>query len=310
VELIRGIHNIKTSHKGCVLTIGKFDGVHLGHNAVLSRLTAKAATLDLPAMVMVFEPLPEEVFCPEKAPARLSRLRDKYLDISKLGVDRMLCVRFNHDFAQLSAQNFIQELLVNKLGVRYLVVGDDFRFGQDRIGDFQLLQEASESYQFELSNTDSFCLEHKRISSTAVRQALQQGQFDQAEAMLGRPFVIRGKVIHGDKQGRTIGFPTANILLKRHKAPLNGVFAVKVNINQRDVFGVANIGSRPTVKGVRAQLEVHLFNFAADLYGQYIEVQIKAKLRDEIRFDSFAQLAEQIKQDAQQAKALFAAQPH
>ena len=307
MELIRGLHNICDEHHGCVLTIGKFDGVHLGHQAVLSQVVEKAKQLGLPSTVMVFEPQPEELFTPDKAPARLSLLRDKYTQLKALGIDRLLCVTFDHHFANVSATDFIEDLLVSKLGIKYLVVGDDFRFGKGRIGDFDTLVAEGQKCQFDVVSTQSFRLENCRISSTKIRQALEVDDFDLTQQMLGRPFAIAGKVLHGDKRGRTIGFPTANVLLKRCKAPVNGVFAVKVTVKDKQHNGVANIGHRPTVNGQRSQLEVHLFDFNGDLYGQFISVALISKIRQEMKFDSFELLHQQIQKDAIAARTLLAA---
>lgn len=305
MELIRGLHNLRDRHRGCVLTIGKFDGVHEGHKAVLKNVLEKARELDLPATVMVFEPQPEEVFTPDKAPARLSTLAEKYRLLKQQGVDRLLCVRFNKAFASQQADTFVQELLVNKLGVQFLVVGDDFRFGKGRQGDFTMLKEAGQESGFEVVSTQSFRVDDRRISSTAVRQALNDGAFDKAASMLGRPFSITGRVVHGEKNGRTIGFPTANVLLKRFRTPLKGVFAVTVNYRQCVWHGVANVGTRPTLNGEQVQLEVHIFNVNADLYGQTIEVTPRLKIRDEKKFDSFEALKQQIQNDAQVARDFF-----
>ena len=305
MELIRGLHNLRERHKGCVLTIGKFDGVHLGHKAVLSQVVNKARELNLPATVMVFEPQPEELFQPDRAPARLSTLRDKYIRLAELGIDRLLCVKFDKQFAQYSATQFISELLVEKLGIQFLVVGDDFRFGQKRAGDFELLQEAGETSSFEVVNTASYRVQDCRISSSEIRKALASGSFAYANAMLGRAFSIDGKVVHGEKNGRTIGFPTANLILNRLKSPVDGVFAVKVHHRDLEYKGVANVGTRPTLEGKRLQLEVHLFDVDKDLYGQQISVELVHKIRDEIKFDSFETLHKQIKIDAQQARELL-----
>lgn len=305
MELIRGLHNIRDKHKGCVLTIGKFDGVHLGHQAVLSKLVERARQLNLPSTVVVFEPQPEEVFSPHTAPARLSRLRDKYLELQKLGVDRLLCIKFDRQFASLSAEYFVEQLLVAKLGIEFLVVGDDFRFGKNRRGDFAMLQREGLKCGFDVVSTASFRLKNCRISSTAIRQALAEDDFAQASSMLGRSFSIAGKVLHGEKKGRTIGFPTANLLLKRCKIPVNGVFAVQVEVSGRQFSGVANIGTRPTVNGSRSLLEVHIFDFSEDLYGQFISVALMHKIRNEIRFESFELLHQQIMQDAAQARLLL-----
>ncbi|CAM4420879.1 bifunctional riboflavin kinase/FAD synthetase [Vibrio agarivorans] len=303
MELIRGIHNISSQHHGCVLTIGNFDGVHLGHQAVLEQVTAQAKLLGLPSTVMTFEPQPLELFTRDKAPARLTRLRDKYVQLSKLDIDRLLCVNFNRHFANLSADAFIKELLVNKLGVKFLVVGDDFCFGQGRTGNFTMLQQAGRDYGFEVVSTQSFCLQQQRVSSTAIRQALATNDLTVAKTMLGRDYSISGRVSHGRKLGRTIGFPTANIPLKRCVSPVSGVYVVEAHgIGQSPIGGVANIGQRPTVNGVRQQLEVHLFDFHANLYGKQLEVSLLHKLRDEKKFDSFDLLKQQIELDAEAAR--------
>ena len=302
MELVHGLHNLREKHRGCVLTIGKFDGVHLGHQAVLSQLIEQARQRELPASVMVFEPQPEEVFFPTKAPARLSTLRDKYTALKAIGIDRLICVKFNQAFASQSPEHFVENLLVKDLGVEFLVVGDDFRFGKARKGDFSMLTEAGKTHGFNVVNTASFRLKDSRISSTAIREALESGEFERAAQMMGAPFAITGKVIHGEKRGRTIGFPTANVLLKRLHTPLSGVFAVRAKVNSEIVGGVANIGHRPTVNGTRSQLEVHLFDFQKDLYGQTISVVPTAKLREEQKFDSFDILKQQIVDDAKQAR--------
>ncbi|MFR9719525.1 bifunctional riboflavin kinase/FAD synthetase [Aeromonas diversa] len=305
MELIRGIHNLRSRHKGCVLTIGNFDGVHLGHRAVLARLQEKAASLGLPACVMLFEPQPLELFADAKAPPRLTRLREKVEALRSIGIDRVLCVRFSHAFAEQSAETFIEDLLVGKLGVRYLVVGDDFRFGQGREGDFHRLETAGQRFGFEVISTQSFNLSRQRVSSTLVREALLAGRMAEVELMLGRPYSISGRVAHGDKLGRTIGFPTANLALKRRVAPVSGVYAVEVLCSGKTFPGVANVGQRPTLNGTQARLEVHLFDFSGDLYGQQVKVLLRHKLREEQKFASFDALKAQIEQDARTARAWF-----
>lgn len=228
MELIRGIHNIRARHHGCVLTIGNFDGVHRGHQALLEQLKREGQRLDLPVMVMIFEPQPLELFAADKAPARLTRLRDKARYLAEAGVDYLLCVKFDPRFAANTAQAFVAQLLVEKLGVKFLTVGDDFRFGAGRQGDFQLLQQAGAEFGFDVISTDSFCDGGLRISSTAIRQALHDDDLVLAETLLGHPYSISGRVVHGDELGRTIGFPTANLPLKRLVAPVKGVYAVDV----------------------------------------------------------------------------------
>jgi riboflavin kinase/FMN adenylyltransferase len=305
MQLVRGIHNIQPEDHGCVLTIGNFDGVHKGHQRVISALVAKAKALNCVAAVLVFEPQPQELFAPDKAPARLCRLRDKYALLAELGVQRLICVNFTRKFASQSAEKFIANLLVEKLGIKHLIVGDDFHFGKNRRGDFTMLTEAGKHFGFEVSDTASCKMANCRISSTAIREALEHDNLTVVENMLGRPYSIIGKVFHGDKRGRQLGFPTANVLLKRQKSPLNGVFAVKVKTINGTFNGVANIGARPTINGARQQLEVHIFNFNNDIYGQCIEVVIKKKLRQVMKFDSLAALTEQIKLDSEQAKQVL-----
>ncbi|KWU02291.1 MAG: bifunctional riboflavin kinase/FAD synthetase [Vibrio toranzoniae] len=303
MELIRGIHNIKAQHRGCVLTIGNFDGVHLGHQEVLSQVSKQAAVLGLPSVVMTFEPQPMELFARDRAPARLTRLRDKYVQLSKLDISRLLCVNFNQYFASLSAEAFIKDLLVDKLGVKFLVVGDDFCFGKGRTGNFAMLKEAGEKYGFEVVSTQSYCLNQLRVSSTEIRNALAADDLAASATMLGRDYSISGRVSHGRKLGRTIGFPTANIPLKRCVSPVSGVYVVEaLDIDGVPVGGVANIGQRPTVNGVRQQLEVHFFDFKANLYGKQLEVRLLHKLRDEIKFESFDALKNQIELDAEAAR--------
>ncbi|TRN23131.1 bifunctional riboflavin kinase/FAD synthetase [Vibrio furnissii] len=303
MELIRGIHNIKSRHHGCVLTIGNFDGVHLGHQQVLDQVAERAKALNLPSVVMTFEPQPMELFLKDKAPARLTRLRDKFVQLGKLNLDRLLCVNFNHHFANLDAQAFIRDLLVTRLGVKFLVVGDDFCFGQGRKGNFAMLEQAGREYGFEVVSTQSFCLQKLRVSSTAIREALAADALADAADMLGRDYSISGRVSHGRKLGRTIGFPTANIPLKRCVSPVSGVYVVEAYVlGEQPIGGVANIGQRPTVNGVRQQLEVHLFDFHGNLYGKQLEVALLHKLRNEHKFESFEALKQQIELDAEAAR--------
>ena len=306
MELIRGIHNIKPWHRGCVLTIGNFDGVHLGHQSVLRRLTEQAKRLGVASCVMVFEPQPRELFTGDQAPPRLTRLREKYQQLARLGIDRLLCVRFNADFAAQSPDHFIRGLLVDKLGVRFLVVGDDFRFGQHRGGDFAQLTRAGRAFDFEVVSTQSWCMNRQRVSSTLIRKALGEDQLEAAAQMLGRRFSVCGRVAHGAKLGRTIGFPTANVALKRQVIPVSGVYAVDLWLNGQRYSGVANIGNKPTVNGSQSLLEVHLFDFSGDLYGKQVEVELRHKLRNEQKFASFALLKEQIQRDAAAARQWFA----
>lgn len=306
MKLIRGIHNLSQAPHGCVLTIGNFDGVHRGHQALLQGLRAEGRARGLPVVVMIFEPQPLELFAADKAPARLTRLREKLRYLAESGVDYVVCLRFDRRFAALTAQTFISDLLVKRLGVQFLAVGDDFRFGAGRQGDFLLLQKAGAEFGFDITSTQTFCHGGVRISSTAVRQALAEDNLEQAENLLGHPFIISGRVVHGDELGRTIGFPTANLPLRRQVSPVKGVYAVEVmGLGDKPLPGVANIGTRPTVAGVRQQLEVHLLDVVMDLYGRHIDVVLRKKIRNEQRFASLDELKAQIARDELTAREFF-----
>ncbi|AUZ84105.1 bifunctional riboflavin kinase/FAD synthetase [Methylophaga nitratireducenticrescens] len=306
-KIIRGLYNLPDPVEGCVATIGNFDGVHLGHQAVLTQLAMKADILNLPAVVITFEPQPFEFFVPEKAPARLSRFREKVESLRAYSIQKLCVLRFNRQLAEMRAETFIQKLLVDGLNVRYLVVGDDFRFGKGRHGDFALLQQAGKRHGFQVVNMHTFAIDDMRVSSTRIRKALQDGDLAMAEKLLGRPYRMSGRVAHGDKRGRKMGYPTANIHLHRAKVPLNGVYAVQLyGIDEEPVNGVANIGVRPTISGSdKAILEVHLFDFQRDIYGEHVQVYFLKKLRDEHKFASIEQLIEQIHIDSAQARNYF-----
>lgn len=306
MELIRGLHNLRPRHRGCVATIGNFDGVHLGHQAVISQLATKAEQLRLPMTVVLFEPQPLEFFQSGNPPARLMRLREKLEALAACGVERVLCVRFDTAFAALSAEEFIRRILVDGLDVRYLVVGDDFRFGAKRLGDFTMLADAGRRHGFEVAATHTIMLHGERISSTRIRERLAAADLDMARQLLGRPYRMAGRVAHGDKLGRTLGVPTANIHLRRKVVPLGGIFVVELfGIQPQPLPGVANIGTRPTVGGTRNLLEVHLFDFEADIYGARVGVTFLHKLRDEQRFDSLEELKRWMERDIAQARAFF-----
>jgi riboflavin kinase/FMN adenylyltransferase len=305
MELIRGLHNLRPRHRGSVATIGNFDGVHLGHKAIYRHLIEKGQELGLPATVITFEPQPLEFFSPEAAPARLTRFREKLLAIRDTGVDRVMLLEFNARLATMSAAQFVRRLLVEGLAVRYLFVGDDFRFGRGREGDIDLLRREGAARGFAVDNMSTFAVEQRRVSSTLIREALRDGDLRAAERMLGRPYRICGRIAHGDKRGRTIGFATANIDLHRRVSPVRGVFAVRVHGLAEGVCpGVANIGSRPTVAGdSRYLLEVHLFDFDREVYGEHVQVELIHKIREERRFGSFEELRRQIQSDAFEARA-------
>jgi len=306
MQLIRGLHNLRPEHRGCVATIGNFDGVHLGHQAVLGQLAEQAEKMQLPSVVITFEPQPQEFFATENSKPRLTRFREKIHALNRYAVDRVLCLRFDERLANLDADDFIRQVLLLGLDVKYLVVGDDFCFGKGRTGNFDLLREAGKQHGFPVVNMHTFEIAGERVSSTRVRQALVEGDLVQAEQLLGRPYRMCGRVAHGDKRGRTIGFPTANIHLHRKTSPVQGVYAVEMfGIEGEPVSGVANVGNRPTVDGTRSLLEVHLFDFSQEIYGQYVHVNFVQKIRDEMKFESFDHLKQQILQDAVQARQLL-----
>lgn len=308
MQLIRGLHNLKSSQRGCVATIGNFDGVHLGHQAILGQLAEKGAALGLPTTVIIFEPQPLEYFqSAEKVPPRLTRLREKIQALRRLSVDRVLCLRFDTHLAKMPAEEFIQRILVEGLGIRYLVVGDDFRFGAKRAGDFALLHKAGEVHGFEVAPMHTFAIDGERVSSTRVRQALATGDLATAEKLLGRPYRMCGRVAHGNKLGRTIGIPTMNVHLHRVATPVRGIYVVEVfGLHPEPATGVASVGTRPTVDGMHMLLEVHLFEFNSEVYGHYISTNFLHKLRDEQRFASMDELKLNILRDIDMAHAWFA----
>jgi len=310
MELIRGLHNLRKSHRGCVATVGNFDGVHIGHHAVLNQLKKKADELGLPTTVITFEPQPQEYFSPEGVPPRLTRLREKILAVKGHAIDRMLCVRFNRAFANLSADEFIQQILVDGLAIKYLVVGDDFHFGKGRTGNFNLLRDAGSRFGFEVVSTQTYYQDDLRVSSTRIRDALSEGGLECAKKLLDRHYGMCGRVAHGDKRGRTIGFPTANIYVHRRATPIKGVFAIRMEgLEESSINGIANISTQPTVDGKRTLLEVHLFDFDRDIYGAYVNVIFLKKIRDEKRFESFDDLKVQIQNDVKVAKQYHAENP-
>jgi riboflavin kinase/FMN adenylyltransferase len=307
MELIRGLHNMRPRHHGCVATIGAFDGVHLGHQAVIRHLLEKAEELQLPSLIIVFEPLPREYFAPLEAPARIMSFWEKCRALEALGVDRLLRIRFTEQFRGMSAQSFVDDIFVKGLGVRYVVLGDDFRFGADRQGDTEFIRQQGMRYGYETGSTTTFAIEGERVSSTRIREALEKADFATAEALLGRPYSISGRVIYGRQLGRTIGTPTANLELRRLRAPLSGVYAVEVTGGGlKDAQGVANVGVRPTIDdSIKANLEVHLLDRDIDLYGGYIEVTFRHKLREEQKFGSVEDLQKHIAEDIENTRAWF-----
>ena len=317
MRLIRGLTNLKRlsgradsplAH-GCVATIGNFDGVHLGHKTIIGQVKEKARELGVPSVVMIFEPQPREYFQGNEAPPRLMPFRQKFEALLAEGVDVVLCIRFGERFRSYSAMGFIEDVLLEGLGVRHLVVGDDFRFGCDRGGDFNLLEQVGAERGFTVENTLTVSRDGRRVSSTRVRDALNVNGLDQAQRLLGHPYRIHGRVVYGRQLGRQLGAPTANILLHRMPA-LRGVYVVRAITDTGEYLdGVANIGLRPTVDGKRPSLEVHLFDFTGTLYGQHLDVIFRHGLRDEVKFDSVDDLRQQIARDFEQARAWLANHP-
>lgn len=293
------------------LTIGNFDGVHLGHQAMLTRLIDAANRLGIAACVMTFEPHPREFFAPDQAPTRLTSLREKLELLAKSKVDSVRVYRFNYNFAKISPEEFITRILNKELSVRWLLVGDDFRFGARRAGDFAMLQALSAQNDFEVAEMPSIVIDGQRISSTGVRKALTDGDLSTAKQLLGRPYSISGRVVHGDKLGKKIGFATANIQLKHNHPPLSGIFVVNVcGIDKSSPSttypGVASLGIRPTVhENGKPVLEVHLFDFNQEIYGQHLQVNFLHKLRDEEKYADLETLVQQIAKDVTQAKNFF-----
>ncbi|WPE16490.1 bifunctional riboflavin kinase/FAD synthetase [Candidatus Thioglobus autotrophicus] len=302
MNIIRGLHNL-TNLSGSVVTIGNFDGVHIGHQQIISRLVAQAKILNLPSVLISFSPTPQSFFGRDQA--LLTSFKQKQLLLEKLGLDTHLIITFNQPFSKLSADDFIQKILLEKLGMKFCLIGDDFRFGSGRTGNFKLLQSFAQQYAFEVESTPSVLCYSQRASSTKIRTFLAQGALPQASQMLGRDFAICGKIIHGKQLGRTIDFPTINIPIKRNISPVLGVFAVQVQLLGKTFNGVCNIGKRPTVNGENILLEVFLFNFKKTVYGEFANVIFKQQIREEQKFDSFEQLKEQIKLDTEIAKDFF-----
>ncbi|HJW25190.1 MAG TPA: bifunctional riboflavin kinase/FAD synthetase [Rhodocyclaceae bacterium] len=304
MRVFRGYH--RPVPAPTVLAIGNFDGVHLGHGALVRRLVQAARQYAVVPTILTFEPHPREFFSPKSAPARLTTLREKLELLNECGAEQAMVCRFDAAFAALSAEQFVEEVLVRGLRVRHVIIGDDFRFGKGRKGGLELLRIEGEKHGFGVEAMESVIVDGERVSSSGVREALAGGDMERAARLLGRPYVIDGRVVHGDKIGRQIGFSTANIRIKHNPLPMTGVFAVEVGgLGDQSLPAVANLGIRPTVNGTRPLLEVHLFDFDRDIYGAHLSVRFVHKLRDEQKFSSFDALKAQIALDAQAARAYF-----
>jgi riboflavin kinase/FMN adenylyltransferase len=306
MELVRGLHNISRRHAGCVLTVGNYDGVHLGHRQMIGVLRSRAAEFGARATVLAFEPSSKEFIDPDGAPPRLTRWREKFVALAAQGVDRLVTLRFDERMRAMTPQRFVDELIVAGLGARHVVVGDDFRYGCNAGGTIESLRAAGQQHGFGVEQMAPFVVDEVRVSSTAVRARLECGDYAGATRLLGRRYRMMGRVVHGNELGRTLGFPTANLRLMRRKSPVHGILAVRVyGIGPEPLAAVASLGTRPTVGGTELLLEVHVFDFSGDLYGRLIEVEFIAKLRDEIKFDSLQALTEQMNIDAAQARGLL-----
>ena len=315
MELIRGIHNIRPHHSesddgrvGTVLTIGAFDGLHKGHQVVLEHLCESARNQTLPSLVVTLEPLPREYFSPLDAPPRLMSIREKYEGLANLGINRLLVITFNDNLRNMQPIDFIKKVFVDGLRVKHIIVGDDFRFGKDGVGNFELLVSLGKKYNFTVENTATIEQKEQRVSSTRIRKFLENADFFSAKNMLGKSYSISGKVIYGDQLGREIGVPTANLELHRLRTALSGVYAVNVKIDNSNEWlqGIANVGCRPTINdSIKAILEVHILNFDKNIYGKRITVRFLKKIRDEIKFESIEILKSQIFKDLDIVKIYF-----
>ena len=306
MKLIRGLHNLRTPLPASAVTIGNFDGVHRGHQLVIRQLQKVAAAAGLPTVAVIFEPQPIEFFAPDKAPKRLSRFREKIAYLKAQDIDYLLCLRFDQELANLSAEAFVQQILLERLGTRHLVVGDDFHFGKNRQGNFAFLRDNSERFGFIVDETETLTLDGERVSSTRIRQCIQQDDFDKAAELLGRPYSLGGRIAHGQKLGRQLGYPTINIKMGDKTLIVKGIFAVRVKgIDNRVLQGVASIGTRPTVDGVDTILEVYILDFNEDVYGRSVNVEFLHKIRDEQKFDSLEELTRNIDRDTEKAIAYF-----
>jgi riboflavin kinase/FMN adenylyltransferase len=310
MQLVRGLHNLRSHHRGCVLTIGNYDGLHLGHQAMLRTLQEQGQRLNVPTAVMCFEPSPLEYLTSQRpgatTPARLSRFREKFHNLEAYGVDRMVCLRFNAQMQGVTPHAFVRDILVGGLGVKWVVVGHDFRFARAREGNTALLRKLGAQHDFGVDEVEPYLVDGVRVSSSLIREALAVGDLPRAAKLLGRPYRMSGKVIAGQKLGRTLGFPTANLRLHRRIIPMTGIFAVRVSGGGlHDAPAVASLGTRPTVDGREPLLEAHVFDYNGNLYGKNLHVDFIARLRDELKFPNLDELVVQMNQDARQARALL-----
>lgn len=306
MKLVRGLHNIKKKHKGCILTIGNFDSVHIGHQELLKYLKNESKRFNLKSMIMIFEPQPLEFFLSYKAPARLSRFRDKIKYFSEYNIDYVLCIKFNKKIASLTAKSFISKILIRKLQIKCLIIGSDFCFGKNKEGNKRYLLNISKRYNFKVISIKKIYKFGKKISSTNIRQALSCDNFKLAKSFMGHSYRLSGRVVYGKRIGSLIGFPTANILFKCLVIPINGVYVVKVyGLKNRSFPAVANIGKRPTVHGINQQIEVHLIDINMNIYKHHIDIVFLKKIRNEEKFNSIHALRSRISEDIISARNFF-----
>ena len=289
--------------EGSVVTIGNFDGIHLGHQKIIAQLKEHAEKLKVPSVVISFNPTPQNFFGADHAV--LSSYKEKDFFLSSLGINYHLVINFNKEFSNINAQTFIEEFLLRKLNIKHCLIGDDFRFGKNRVGNFSLLQENGDKYGFAVEDTATIEHNQIRISSTRIRECLQQNNLEETKKLLGRNYSITGKIVRGQQRGRTINFPTINILPNRSKSPVSGVFAVKVKLSGQTYFGICNAGHKPTVNGREFLFETHIFDFEKDVYEQFAEIVFLKHVRPEKKFNSFAELKDQIEKDVIEAKKFF-----
>jgi riboflavin kinase/FMN adenylyltransferase len=310
MHLVRHLANVpfEALRHGSVVTIGAYDGLHLGHEQLLSRVRTTAKTRNLPSVVMSFEPTPREFFAASSPPARLMRFREKFEALAGHGIDFFYCPRFDAQMRDISAQDFVRRILIHSLRTRHIVVGDDFHFARKREGTVQHLLAASRALDYDVEQVPSVVINQQRVSSTAIREALWAGDLQLATSLLGRPYRMSGNVVMGEKVGRTLGFPTANVDLRRRQSAVMGIFAVRVHgIKDEPLDAVASVGTRPTFDGVKPLLEVHIFDFNEDIYGKYIHIDFVSRLRSEVRYDDVDELVAQMHRDADNAKSILAA---
>lgn len=308
--LSRSVHQFPFDRvaKGSVATIGAYDGLHLGHQALLGKVQLAARQRELPSVVMSFEPTPREFFQLEQPPARLMRFREKFEALAEADIDIFYCPRFDTSMRNIAADTFIRQILIHALNIEHLVIGDDFRFAADRVGDIKMLQRAGSALGFTVEQVSSVISNNERVSSTAIRDALWDGDLSRARQLLGRDYRMSGRVIVGNRIGRSLGYPTANVNLNRRQSPVMGIFAVRVSgADWGPLDAVASVGTRPTFAGTKPLLEVHIFDFDRDIYGEYIHVDFVARLRNEEKFDDVAELIEQMDLDSARAREILAA---